>query len=63
MITVGELSLWVAVGMAVWGAGASFAAGTLRSGRGSRLAGGLAASGARAVYAAAVFSQIAAVGL
>ena len=56
MILIGELSLWVALLMAVWAATVSFAGGTLRRGD-------LAASGERGIYATLVLVLLASIGL
>ena len=56
MTDLGELALWIALLMAVWGAALSFAAGAF--GRGDLLA-----SGARGVFVAAWFVALAAAGL
>ena len=56
MILVGELSLWVALLMAIWGATVSFAGGAYRRAD-------LVASGERAVYTTALFVVLASLGL
>ena len=56
MILVGELSLWVALLMAVWAATVSFAGGQLRRGD-------LIASGERAIYATFAMVVLASLGL
>jgi len=56
MILVGELSLWVALLMAVWAATVSFAGGTLRRTD-------LIASGERAIYATFAMAVLASLGL
>ena len=56
MILIGELSLWVALLMAIWGAAVSFAGGSL----GRR---DLVDSGERAIYATLVMVALASLGL
>ena len=56
MILIGELSLWVALLMAVWGATVSFAGGMQQRND-------LIASGERAIYAAAFMISLASLGL
>ena len=56
MILIGELSLWVALLMAIWGATVSFAGGAYRRAD-------LVASGERAVYATLLFVVLASLGL
>ncbi|HUR92065.1 MAG TPA: cytochrome c biogenesis protein CcsA [Gemmatimonadaceae bacterium] len=56
MILIGELSLWIALLMAVWGAAVSFAAGIQRRGD-------LIASGERAAHAALFMLALASLGL
>ena len=56
MIVVGELSLWIALLMAVWAATVSFAGGKLRRDE-------LILSGERAAYAATTFTVLAALGV
>lgn len=56
MILVGELSLWIALVMAVWATVASYAGGRLRRGE-------LVLSGERGIYASAGFTVLASAGL
>ena len=56
MIVVGELSLWIALLMAVWAATVSFAGGKARREE-------LILSGERAAYAATTFTVLAALGV
>jgi cytochrome c-type biogenesis protein CcmF len=56
VIVVGELSLWIALLMAIWSATVSFAGGTNRRAE-------LILSGERAAYAAAGFTLLASIGL
>ena len=56
MILIGELSLWIALLMAAWATTVSFAGGALRRDD-------LVASGRRAIYATAIMTVIASIGL